>query len=58
MEQYRIENVEKIFMGNKYFKVFNAFEYNTELKAYIHIGQFSAPAEVPNKDLIYFIVYD
>jgi len=58
MERYRIENIQQAVVGGKNVKLFNAYEYNAEQKAYVHIGQFDAPAKTPNKDLHKHISYD
>jgi hypothetical protein len=55
MEKYRIENIQKAKLNGVNVKLFNAYEYDEESNAYIHIGQFSAPAKTANKDLENFI---
>jgi hypothetical protein len=55
MKKYRIENIQKAKVNGVNVKLFHAYEYDKESDAYIHIGQFSAPAKTANKDLEKFI---
>lgn len=54
-DRYRIENVQKVTLNGKSVKLFNAYEYDAESHAYIHIGQFAAPARTANKKLVDYI---
>lgn len=51
MEQYRIENIQKATLNGRNVKLFHVYEYDAERHAYIHIGQFEAPAKTANKNL-------
>ena len=55
MEKYRIENIQKATLNGRNVKLFKAYEYDEDQKAYIFIGQFEAPAKTSNKDLENFI---
>ena len=55
MKKYRIENIQKAKVNGVNVKLFNAYEYDKESDAYIHIGQFQAPGKTANKDLEKFI---
>ena len=55
MGRYRIENIQKARVGSRDVKLFNAYEYDSASNAYIHIGQFDAPASTPNERLIGYI---
>jgi hypothetical protein len=49
--RFRIEDVQKVYLAGKPAKVFKAFEYSEKARAYVHIGQFSAPQKTPNSKL-------
>lgn len=51
MRKRRIENIRKVKLNGKNVKTFDLYEYNTEQKAYVFAGRYSAPAKTANKDL-------
>ena len=55
MDCYRIENIQLIRLNGKLVKIFTAYEYNPKQNGYIHIGQYTAPKNTKNEDLIYYI---
>ena len=55
MEKYRIENIQKATVNGRSVKLFKAFEYEPESRAYVFCGQFEAPAKTANKNLESFI---
>jgi len=55
MEKYRIENIQKAILGSRSVKLFKAFAYDKNVKAYVFCGQFEAPAKTANKNLKNFI---
>jgi hypothetical protein len=55
MEKYRIENIQRAYVGDKEVKLFEAYELNKEKDAYVFCGQFSAPKKTSNKNLVNFI---
>ena len=54
----RIENIQKATLNGRKVKLFKAFEYDDNAKAYIFIGQFKAPQTTANKDLQDYIAED
>ena len=54
-EQFRIENIQKATLNGRKIKLFNAFEYDNDAKAYVFCGQFAAPQRTPNYKLVNFI---
>ena len=55
MERFRIENIQKATLNGRKVKLFKAFEYDHNAKAYIFCGQFEAPQKTPNNKLVNFI---
>jgi hypothetical protein len=55
MKKYRIENIQTAKINGKPVKLFRAFGLNCKRNAYTFIGQFSAPARTPNKNLERYI---
>ena len=49
----KIENVRRATLNGRAVKLFTAYRLTDG--AYVHIGQFSAPARTANKDLVEFI---
>ena len=54
-EQFRIQNVQKATVNGRKVKLFKAFEYDPESKAYIYCGTFEAPQRTTGSELINFI---
>jgi hypothetical protein len=52
---YRIENIRLIRLNGELVKIFTAYEYNPKLNGYVHVGQYVAPKNTKNKDLINYI---
>ncbi len=46
---YRIENIQKVFVNRKPRKIFNAFKKSGD--AFVFVGQYSAPQSVKDDDL-------
>jgi len=55
MEKYRIENIQKVTLNSRAVKLFKAYKYDAEQRAYVFCGQFEAPAKTANKNLANFI---
>jgi len=55
MDCYRIKNIQLIRLNGKLVKIFNVYEYNSKQNGYVHIGQYTAPKNTKNKDLINYI---
>lgn len=55
MELFRIENIQKAMVNGRNVKIFKAFEYDPEQKAYIYCGTFEAPQNTPSHKLENFI---
>jgi hypothetical protein len=55
MEQYRIEGIQKAVVNGRGVKLFSAYEYDENKRAYVYCGQFSAPAKTANKNLKNYI---
>jgi len=58
MEKYRIENIETVRLNGRNIKLFHAYEYDSEDHAYVHVGQFEAPAKTADKNLKNYICYE
>ena len=54
-DRYRIENIQGVTLNGRKVKLFHAYEYDSSCNAYIHVGQFDAPAETPDSQLENFI---
>ena len=54
-EQYRIQDIQKAVLNGVKVKLFKAFEYDADAKAYIFCGQFSAPAKTAKKNLVHYV---
>ena len=54
-EQYRIENIQEVTLNGRKVKLFHAYEYDEDSHAYIHIGQFEAPAKTKDENLEDFV---
>ena len=50
----KIENVRRATLNGRAVKLFTAYRFVDG--AYVHIGQFSAPARTANKNLAEFII--
>lgn len=50
-DQYRFENIRGATVNGRPLLCFDTFEYNADQRAYIYIGQFSAPPETPHSKL-------
>ncbi len=46
---YRIENIQKVFVNSEPCKVFNAYKKSGD--AFIFVGQYSVPESVDDEDL-------
>jgi len=55
MSCYRIENIQLIRLNGKLLKIFTVYEYNPEQNGYVHIGQYTAPKNTKDEDLINYI---
>jgi len=55
MDRYRIENIQKATLNGRKVKLFKAFEYDADQKAYIFCGQFEAPHKTPDNKLTHHI---
>ena len=53
MNNIKIENIRRATLNGRAVKIFAA--YRAIDGGYVHIGQFSAPARTPNKNLAQFI---
>ena len=59
MEQFRIEDVQKaIVKSRRKVKIFKAYEYDSDSKAYIYCGTFEAPQNTPDHRLSEYIEDD
>ena len=54
-EKYRMENVQVVVLNGRKRKLFNAYEYDEDSNAYVHMGQFDAPWRTPYEKLELFI---
>ena len=52
MEQFRVEDVQKVTLNKRKVKLFKAFEYDQDSRAYVYCGTFEAPQNTPDHELI------
>ena len=52
MEQFRVEDVQKVTLNGRKVKLFKAYEYDPGARAYIFCGQFEAPQNTPQEQLV------
>ena len=55
MEQFRVEDVQRVTLNGRKVKLFKAFEYDHEAGAYVFCGQFEAPQNTPDSQLERYI---
>jgi len=48
-------NKQQVTLNGHNVKLFHAYKYNAESNAYIHVGQFEAPAKVDDENLENYI---